>query len=686
MVRKLKIDGDTSGIKRSLLDLSKTLKSMEKSQIELMTPDTKKLIRGEAQKHFKALDTEIKNMQKSLKENVEIHKKSIKGSKEELVLKHQILDVQNKINVATRQQQQVAGIAQTLGGGGARSPGAGGGILNRIGRIPGLSRVGGLGRILGLGVGGAVAGAGAFGLSRLQAGFGTFQGGIQNRLGLMGRGVGDLELNDPRGAANVGLNAVSMRQARLRDMDVFGRGGASQSSVIQRAGFERGFGLQGGALSGIGGGLRKGLGGQGAEKAVMQLQAQLIASGIRDEIGPWLESSSNMLIQLNENGFTFNDSALAAFSALAKATGRPEKSARLMTSVDQAIRGSQGEANAFFQTVFGDAGIGAGTIGGAQAAIRSGGLFGLNLDTLGGGINSKDREMFEALGMGGDTGSKVARKTLDRLDRMFPEEKGATREQKSLQRLSRNRFMMRAFGTGSEVDAAKITKLLEIISTGSEPQRKKAKKDLEGLREGNSQLGNLKAINASSAGALNILKNLQTTQSDILGGRIAPAVEIMRDAVIRIDTMIGGIVGFLGGTTPGEALKGGLRTSKLGGDFGSLGEAQAATDAELEALPQGQRFVGRRQLLKARQRSQRSALESNPLLMDPETGKAKVDSRLVEALTVMFGGRSPGKTSDKEIVLMTKGMLSALLSIKRDAKKIGTDVSSGTPSTTGVQK
>ena len=685
MVRKLKIDMDTGSVKKSLLDLGKTLKSMEKSQIELMTPDTKKFIRGEAQKHFKALDTEIKNMQKSLKENVEIHKKSIKGSREELVLKKQILDVQNKINVAAQQQQRIGGIAQTLGGGGARA-GAGGSFLNKLGRVPGLSGLGGLGRILSLGVGGAMAGAGAFGLSRLQAGFQTYEGGIPDRLRLMGRGVGDLELNDPRAAANVGLNAISMRRNRVRDIDIFGKSGATQANIIGRAGFERAKGIEGGTLAGIGGGLRQQLGGQGAQKAVMQIQAQLIASGISDAIGPWLESSSNMLIQLNEKGFTFKDSALSAFAALAKATGRPEASARLVTSMDQAIRGSKGEANAFFQTVFGEAGIGGGTIGGAQAAIRAGGIFGLNLGELGEGINQTDREMFEALGIGGKTGKKVARATLDRLDRMFPEKPGATEEHKTLQRLSRNRFMMRSFGTTSEVESAKITKLLETILTGSEPEMKAARKKIQDIQAGNTEIGNLKTINASTAGALEHLKHMRKTQLDVLGGRVAPAVEKMRSSLNRIDSMIGTIVGLLGGTNPEEALKGGLKTSKLGGKFGSLEEAQAATDAELAALPQGQRFVGRRQLLKARQRAIKSAVKSNLISADPETGKAILEPGLAKAMAVFFGGKAPGTTSDKEIVLTSKRMLSALMSIRKSSEKIGTTVGKGAPSTTGVQR
>jgi hypothetical protein len=41
-----------------------------------------------------------------------------------------------------------------------------------------------------------------------------------------------------------------------------------------------------------------------------------------------------------------------------------------------------GESNAFFQNVFNKAGIGGGTIGGAQAAMRMGGLFGADLSNI----------------------------------------------------------------------------------------------------------------------------------------------------------------------------------------------------------------------------------------------------------------------------------------------------------------
>ena len=87
--------------------------------------------------------------------------------------------------------------------------------------------------------GGAAIGALLYGSSRISKGREAYVGGIPDRMKLMGRGVDDMQLNDRLGAAQAGLNAQSMRAARLRYIDVFGREGASQESVTRRARFKR---------------------------------------------------------------------------------------------------------------------------------------------------------------------------------------------------------------------------------------------------------------------------------------------------------------------------------------------------------------------------------------------------------------------------------------------------------------
>ena len=116
-----------------------------------------------------------------------------------------------------------------------------------------------------MGMAGGMLGAGAlaglaYGGSRLYAGRQTWKEGVQDRLALQGRGETNLEPQDPGRMNRAGMDAQSMRAARLQSMDVFGRGGATEKSVVQRAGFERRIGIEQGTMTGIGAGTATGNG------------------------------------------------------------------------------------------------------------------------------------------------------------------------------------------------------------------------------------------------------------------------------------------------------------------------------------------------------------------------------------------------------------------------------------------
>lgn len=563
MAKQIRVSADNSEVKKSILDIKRSVNELSKSKIELMTPETKKFLRGEAVKQMNDLNQKVQKTKQSIDEQLKSLKKVTEGTKEELELKNRVLEKQKQLNKLVKEQASLQTVAKDLGMQGKLKD-----IGGSVGKIPGLGRFGSLMRmgLIGTGVAGLV-GAGAFGVSRVAAGFGTFQRGAADRMALMGRGVRDLDLADPSRAAGAGLNSLSMRQARLQAMDVFGASGATQASVLQRAELERNFGLESGTFAGIGGSLRGNLGGREANKAVMNMQAALIATSISDEIGPYLQTAADMLVALNDRGFTFDDSALAALGAMIGQTGRIERSGRLLQGVDEAIRGSSGDANAFFQQVFGMAGIGGGTIGGAQAAIRSGGLFGLNLDRMGGGIGNVDRQAFEAIGLGQRSSQTIAASTLNMLDRMFGSEgqasemmnsgNASTRQAGALNRLSRNRFVMRTFGLQNEAQAAEVNQILKTLADpkSSEKQREKARQELANIQEGNTELGNLKRINESTAGSLDVLRNLRQTTEDILGSRIAPSIETAQRALLRIDQMISKLMGAMGFSTPQEAMQ-----------------------------------------------------------------------------------------------------------------------------------
>jgi hypothetical protein len=66
----------------------------------------------------------------------------------------------------------------------------------------------------------------------------------------------------------------------------------------------------------------------------------LIASGIKDAIGPYLETAASMLTELNDKGFTNDESVLSLFNSMAK-TGMGEgRIHQLAMGADNGIRGA----------------------------------------------------------------------------------------------------------------------------------------------------------------------------------------------------------------------------------------------------------------------------------------------------------------------------------------------------------
>jgi hypothetical protein len=122
-------------------------------------------------------------------------------------------------------------------------------LLSRFSALKGMGGLGIGGMLLG---GGALA-AGAYGVSRIMAAREKLMAkALITELDYVVAEYQILTRLIVRACYAAGLNSLSLRSSRLRDMDVFGAGGASQKAVIQRAQFERNFGVEEGTLSGIG--------------------------------------------------------------------------------------------------------------------------------------------------------------------------------------------------------------------------------------------------------------------------------------------------------------------------------------------------------------------------------------------------------------------------------------------------
>lgn len=559
---KIRITGDTSEIKKSILDLSKDVKNLGQSKVTIFDKEQKDFLTKEAGRAIDDLKKKMETNTKEIKNALKIQNRQHKSVEDEVRARERVTKLIQRQVKLQKEMNNIQTSASDIGGRGGLM-GRLGGIFGRGGGMKGMGMLGGLARFAGpLGL---LAGTAGFAGSRMAGAAGVFQEGIQDRIALRGRGVGDMDLRDPERAARAGMNAQSVRRARLQAMDVFGERGATQEAVLQRAEVERNFGIEKGTLTQLGGQLRGQFGGEQASKQVMTIQASLIASGITDEIGPYLETAANMLTALNENGFTFTDSAMAVLNNLATQGVGAERAGRIVTGVDQAIRGSQGEANAFFQQVFKGAGIGGETVGGLQAAIRSGGLFGANIadNTL---VGATDRKAFEELGIGGRTGQRVAQSTMGILDTMFGSDqqindlmKGDKQQKQAgaTRRLQRMNFIMNTFGLENEVQASEVNTMLRQMADPktSVKKRQEIEKQIKDMQAGNTELGNLKLITKSTEGTWDAIKNQHQTIKDVLGGQVAPAMMSIDKTMMKLDAMLSAMLDFFGIETEGQKME-----------------------------------------------------------------------------------------------------------------------------------
>jgi len=540
----IKITGDTKEIKKSLLSLSNDVKDLGKSKVAIFDKSQKSFLETEMKRHMNDLKKQIQSNNSEIKKAVKEQNKSKKSVEGEVKARENMTKLIQKQVSLQKELNSLDMAGKTVAGG----PG----MMGRMGRR--------------LGPAGAALAAGGFLASRGARAYNEYQKGVGTRVGLMGRGVSDMDLRDEERASRAGMSAQDVRRARLSSMDVFGRKGAEQEAVIQRAEMERNFGLQQGTFGQMGGQLRGQFGGQQAGKEVMAIQAGLLASGITDEIGPYLETATTILKDLNENGFTFTDSALVALNKLTMSGEMsPERAGRMISGMDKAIRGSTGETNAFFQSVFGKAGIGGGTVGGIQAGIRSGGLFGADFDK--GFMSPTDKMAFGEMGIGGRTGQKVAQSTTKLLDQMFgneeevssmlksPEE--AKRKAGASRRMQRLNFVMNTFGLESEYQGAEVNRMLTELGDPetSERRRGEIKKRIQETQSGNTQLGNLKTISKSNEGIYQETKKLHETVRDEFGSTLSPVMNSLDKTMMSVDSSMLALLDWMGIKTPEQEMK-----------------------------------------------------------------------------------------------------------------------------------
>lgn len=367
MSSQLKISADTSEVKKSILDLGKSLKDLKGSKVQIFTAEDKKFMKTEFKKEAALLKAKLQENRAEIKKMVAEQQKMIEGGQLEL-------DTRKKIIEAYKVQAKLAkqlGQAQSASKGGGGIDKAGGGMM---GSIMGFARM-----IPGI----AAAATIAYAITKTKEANDQYVKGSGNRNKLKGLGVHGENFGGSDALGRVGLTEQDMIQRRIDATSRLGRGGQSNELEMQKAGFERAFGLDGGTMTGIASSMRGQMGGQGATDATMKLQASVLAAGIEDAIGPYLESAVSLLTAINENGATNTAEMISMFAQLTKDGERtPEMMSKVFGGVDASVRGASGESSAFLQAAYARAGIGGGSIGGTKYAMQSGGLMGLSREEL----------------------------------------------------------------------------------------------------------------------------------------------------------------------------------------------------------------------------------------------------------------------------------------------------------------
>jgi len=550
---KLKISADTTKVKKSILDLNKELKNLGKSKVSIFNAHDRKFIKNELNKELSTMKAKLTENRKEISNLVKEQAKLEKGTKEELENRKKILTAYRTQTRLAREMGQLQSSGQG-GGGGPLS-----GLLGR-----GASMLGA----------GALA-LGGYGILRGYQASSQFVGGAQNRVRLRGLGVSGDTFGSPEELARAGLNEQDLIQRRIRATSRLGRSGSSQQSIMQQAMFERAFGLEGGAMTNISTSLRGQFGGRGADEAQMRLQASVLATGMEDAIGPYLEAATELLADINKNGMSNTDEMIRLFGQLSADNQRtPEQIAQAFTGINSAVMGATGEQSAFLQTAFARGGIGGGTIGATRLAMESGGIMGLSRKELESrGYNAQLLDQMEGAGFFGGAGQRTGA-ILDQFKRSaglgMGQRIGDITDVNTMTGLSH--LANPILGTQG-LQGFDALKLMEKVQT-KQLSTEEFDKQLESMREKkNPTVDRLETINNTLAGQTTILTDMKS----IAMGRLGLETVQVRNVAVEGD--IAGIRGTanVAGTVNRTGVTGAARKGvRQGGKAlfeGGIGEA-----------------------------------------------------------------------------------------------------------------
>lgn len=588
---QIKLGADVTSIKRSITDISRTIdKELTRKQgVELFDRETKKFLTEEAgralkgmQEHMEKLNTQSEKYKSELKDSTKSMEDQIRIRKDLLRVEQQRVDTQKSISRLQKDQQFLAGGAMP----GTRGQGAGflGRMSDKVGNVPilgGLAR--GAARLgpWGLLAAGGVA-AGGFAVTRAMQGFGQYEQTLDERLNLRARGVRGVQGQVPA-LQRLGYSPNEIIQAQGQGLDVFGRTGvetgqAGRNALQTRMAFARFAGVDAGRLTETFAGTQAAGGFKQANRVEAEFMGTIIAGDLEEAIGPYLEATASLLEQINEDGLGLTAPAIQGIAAIAQQgqVFSPQQAARMISGIDEAIRGAEGDQAAFYMSAFARQGIGGRTLGGAEAAMR-GGLFGGNLNRLQDiGIDPSVTGAYQRLGLAdveGATGRESVPfrrvqgilETIQDFTRNVVGEgpgEGATEAERQRfqeqQVVAQDAMMSRVFGIQNPLEARQAFRQLQImrdaLEEGDTETAQEARTKLEELTTDPEQRfqNKLTELMESQDGQLKTATANLIAINQQLGERITPIMIAIREAMASASETINNVAGFFGVDTGQE--------------------------------------------------------------------------------------------------------------------------------------
>lgn len=559
---RLKISADTGPIKKSILDLNKELKNMGRTKVSVFSEQDRRFIKGELNKELSAMKAKLTENKREIGSLIKEQKKLEKGSKEELEHRKKIISAYRTQSRLAREIDRVQSSRSSMGGIGGMGGSSGG--------------LGGLMGLLGKGMkflGGAALGIAGMGIARGFQASNQYVGGSRNRVRLRGLGVEGDNFGSPEQLARAGLSEQDLIDRRIQATAQLGKAGGGQQTIMQQAMFERAFGLEGGAMTNVATSLRAQMGGRGADDAQMKLQASILASGMEEAIGPYLEAATDLLADINKNGMSNTDEMIRLFGQLSADNQRtPEQIAQAFQGINAAVTGATGEANAFFQTAFARGGIGGGTIGATRLAMQSGGIMGLSREEL--ASRGYNEELLNQMGGAGFFGGAGQR--TDAILDQFKQSAGLGKGQsindvKDLNTMVGLSQMANSVLGTTGMQGFDALKLMEKVQT-KEKTKEQFDEELKKMTEKKSPtVERLEKINNTLAGQTTIMTDINTNLLENLGKTAVKA----RNTAVQADNMIiegtGNVAGAIDSTGALDASTSAMGTARkklTGGGFG----------------------------------------------------------------------------------------------------------------------